>query len=264
MTKDPAARIIHKQEWGDYFLFGVESPVLAGEAKPGQFLMVRVSDHIDPLLRRPLSIHARERNTLEIFFRIAGQGTTLLARKEEEDLLDILGPLGAGFRLDAGLKGKAVFLVGGGRGIAPLYFLAQELRTAGARVKVLYGGKGLPDLPLRHKFEQAGLDVACSTDDGSSGFHGLVTGLLQNEANKQKPAALFVCGPDPMMKKTAEIAAREKIPAQFSLESMMGCGFGACWGCVKRIRKSDGGAWRKICEDGPVFSADEIVWEEEG
>jgi len=264
MTKDPAARIVHKQEWGDYVLFGVDSPALAGEAKPGQFLMVRVSDHVDPLLRRPLSIHARERNKLEIFFKIAGRGTALLAQKREEDRLDILGPLGKGFDWSAGVKGKIVFLVGGGRGIAPLYFLSQELRTAGARVKVLYGGKSLPDLPLRHKFEQAGLDVACSTDDGTSGFHGFVTGLLQSEIFKQRPAALFVCGPDPMMKKTAEIAAREKIHAQFSLESMMGCGFGACWGCVKRIRKGDDGAWRKICEDGPVFSGDEIVWEEEG
>jgi dihydroorotate dehydrogenase electron transfer subunit len=264
MTKDPAARIVLKQEWGDYFLFGVESPALAGEAKPGQFLMVRVSDHIDPLLRRPLSIHARDRNTLEIFFKIAGRGTALLAQKKEGDGLDLLGPLGKGFDWGAGVKGKIVFLVAGGRGIAPLYFLAQELRTAGAGVKVLYGGKSLPDLPLKQKFEKAGLDIACSTDDGTSGCHGFVTGLLQHEISAQRPAALFVCGPDPMMKKTAEIAAREKIPAQFSLESMMGCGFGACWGCVKRIRKGDDGAWRKICEDGPVFSGDEIVWEEEG
>ena len=136
--------------------------------------------------------------------------------KREEDRLDILGPLGKGFDWSAVVKGKIVFLVGGGRGIAPLYFLARELRTAGARVKVFYGGKSLPDLPLRHKFEQAGLDIACSTDDGTSGFHGFVTGLLRAEISKQRPAALFVCGPDPMMKKTAEIASREKIPAQFS------------------------------------------------
>jgi dihydroorotate dehydrogenase electron transfer subunit len=264
MTKDSSARIVRKQAWGDYFLFRIESPLLAGGAKPGQFLMVRVSDQVYPLLRRPLSIHAKESNSLEIFFQIAGQGTTILAQKKEGEGLDILGPLGKGFDWDADIKGKLVYLVGGGRGIAPLYFLAQELRTAGARVKVLYGGKGLPDLPLKQKFEKAGLNIACSTDDGTSGFQGFVTGLLQREISEQPPAALFVCGPDSMMKKTAEIAAREKIPAQFSLESMMGCGFGACWGCVKRIRKGDDGAWRKICEDGPVFSGDEIIWEKEG
>ena len=264
MSTDSSARIIRKQEWGNYFLFRIESPALAGGAKPGQFLMVRVSDQAYPLLRRPLSVHARESNSLEIFFQIAGQGTALLSQKKEGDGLDILGPFGKGFAWEAGIKGKTVFLVGGGRGIAPLYFLARELRTAGAGVKVLYGGKSLPDLPLKQKFEKAGLDISCSTDDGTAGFHGFVTGLLEKEIKRQKPAVLFVCGPEPMMKKTADIAAGEKIPAQFSLESMMGCGFGACWGCVKRIRKDDDGAWRKICEDGPVFPGQEIVWEGEG
>jgi dihydroorotate dehydrogenase electron transfer subunit len=264
MTNDPAARIVLKQAWGDYFLFRIESPAVAGEAKPGQFLMVRVSDQVVPLLRRPFSIHARESNSLEIFFQIAGRGTALLAQKREGDGLDLLGPLGKGFGWSASVKGEIFFLVGGGRGIAPMFFLAQELRTAGVRVKVLYGGKSLPDLPLKQKFEKSGLDIACSTDDGTSGFHGFVTGLLRREISEHRPAALFVCGPEPMMEKTADIAAREKIPAQFSLESMMGCGFGACWGCVKRIRAGDNGTWKKICEDGPVFSGDEIIWEKEG
>jgi len=263
MPKDPAAKIIRNEEWGDYHLFRIESAAVTPGSQPGQFLMVRVNDSIYPLLRRPLSIHARERTILEIFFKVTGQGTALLAQRKEGQELDILGPLGKGFAWDAGLKGQAVLLVGGGRGIAPLYFLAQELRASGVRVKVLYGGRSLPDLALRQKFEKSGLDVACSTDDGTHGFRGVVTELLQEEIKKNIPAALYACGPDPMMKKTAEIAGRKKIPAQFSLESMMGCGFGACWGCVKRIRKGDAGAWRKICEDGPVFSAEEIVWEEE-
>ncbi len=264
MTKDALARIVHKQNWGDYFLFRLESSAIAAEAKPGQFLMVRVSDRLDPLLRRPLSIHAGEQNTLEIFFKIAGRGTALLAQKREGDRLDILGPLGKGFTWDAEPQGKFVFLVGGGRGIAPLYFLAQKMRGSGARVKVLYGGKSLADLPLRQKFEEEGLGLGCSTDDGTFGFHGFVTELLQAEISKKRPDGLFVCGPDPMMIKAADVADRMKIPAQFSLESMMGCGFGACWGCVKRIRKSDDGTWRKICEDGPVFPGSEIVWQEEG
>lgn len=263
MTKDPSARIVQKQEWGDSCLYRIESDAVAEGAKPGQFLMVRVSDHAFPLLRRPLSIHARERNALEIFFKVTGQGTALLAQKKEGDRLDVLGPLGKGFDWNASIKGKPVLLIGGGRGIAPLYFLAHEIRASGARVKVLYGAKCAADLPLWQKFEDAGLSTACSTDDGTAGFNGFVTALLQDEVMKNKPAMLFACGPDPMMKRAAEIAAREKIPAQFSLESIMGCGFGACWGCVRRIRKADNGAWRKICEDGPVFSGEEIIWEEE-
>jgi len=90
-----------------------------------------------------------------------------------------------------------------------------------------------------------------------------VTDLLEREIGKMTPQILFICGPDLMMKKAAELAAAHNIPARISLESMMGCGFGACWSCVKRIKKSDGGQWRKICEDGPVFWAEEIIWEEE-
>ena len=73
---------------------------------------------------------------------------------------------------------------------------------------------------------------------------------------------MFVCGPDPMMERAARLAQARNLPAQISLEAIMGCGFGACWGCVKRIKRADGGKWRKICEDGPVFAADEILWDE--
>jgi len=262
MPHDPAAKIIKKQSWGDYFLFRLETPALADGAEPGQFLMIRVNDTPYPLLRRPISLHAKEKNSLEIFFQVAGQGTALLARKKAGETLDILGPFGKKFIPDAVALPTPAVLVGGGRGIAPLFFLALELARLGTQVKVLYGGKSYGDLPVKEKFEEAGLDIACSTDDGSFGYHGLVTGLLEAEIRRQKPAIFYVCGPDPMMKKTAEIAASHRIPARISLESMMGCGFGACWGCVKRIRRDDGGQWRKICEDGPVFWAEEIIWEE--
>lgn len=262
MPHDPAAKIIKKQSWGDYHLFRLETPALAAGAEPGQFLMIRVNDTPYPLLRRPISLHAKEKNSLEIFFQVAGQGTALLARKKEGETLDILGPFGKRFFPDTEAMLSPAVLVGGGRGIAPLYFLAMELNKLGIQVKVLYGGKSRTDLPVREKFEKAGLDIVCSTDDGSFGCHGFVTGLLEAEIRRQKPAILYVCGPDLMMKNIAKIAAASDIPARISLESMMGCGFGACWGCVKRIRGDDGGQWRKICEDGPVFWAEEIIWEE--
>ena len=262
MPHDPAAKITRKQSWGDYHLFRFEAPALAAGAEPGQFLMVRVSETPFPLLRRPISIHAKENDALEIFFQVAGQGTALLAQKKEGATLDILGPFGKKFIPETPFLASPAYLVGGGRGIAPLYFLALELKKLGTRVKVLYGGKSLIDLPIKDKFERADLEIACSTDDGSFGRHGFVTGMLEAEIRRQEPAMLYVCGPDLMMKKTAEIAAARRIPARISLESMMGCGFGACWGCVKRIKKGGGGEWRKICEDGPAFWSDEIVWEE--
>ena len=235
---------------------------MAATAAPGQFVMIRVQDQVQPLLRRPLSLHDAGDGTLDVFFRIAGQGTALLAAKTISQTLDVIGPFGKGYRLDGSWKGRDAWLVGGGRGIAPLFFLGRSLLAIGARVKILYGGKTLAEIPLREKFERTGMRVACSTDDGSFGLRGFVTALLEKKLESAKPAGLFICGPDPMMKTAARLASSHGIPAQLSLEAIMGCGFGACWGCVHRIKRDDGGGWRKICEDGPVFEAGEIVWDE--
>ena len=243
----------------------LESPRIADQSRPGQFVMVRINAHHHPLLRRPFSIHSNSGKTIEIFFQVAGLGTDLLSQKSLDETLDILGPLGKGFNTEAGLEGKTVALVGGGRGIAPLYFLAEELRSSGAAVRIFYGGKSQADLPLRENFEKQGFTIFCSTDDGSFGFKGFVSDLLKAELETFTPARIFACGPEPMMKKISGTARQKSIPAEFSLESVMGCGFGACWGCVKRIKRGDGEEWLKICEEGPVFSAEEIVWgEEEG
>jgi dihydroorotate dehydrogenase electron transfer subunit len=263
MMKDPEARIANVERWGNYRLFSIETPEVAGRARPGQFLMIKVSSQLDPLLRRPISIHARENGRVEIFFQVAGRGTEILAGKEAGDTLDIIGPLGKGFSLDERLKGMRVLCVGGGRGIAPIYFLAKELCAIGALPVVLYGGKTAADIPLRAKFEEAGLPVLCSTDNGSFGFMGFVTGLAAREIEAHPPAFLFACGPDAMMKTAARLSGERNVPAEFSLESRMGCGIGACWGCVKRIRREGQEGWVKICEEGPVFPHDEIVWPEE-
>jgi len=261
MRQEPAARIVRKQSWDDFHLFRLESPALAAGASPGQFLMIRTAEGFDPLLRRPISIHDAGDGWLEIFFRVAGRGTALLAEKKEGETVDGLGPLGRGFRLDGFGPGRTAWLVGGGRGIAPLFFLARALMSQGAAVRVFYGGRTAAEIPLRDKFESAGIPVACSTDDGSFGFSGFVTALLEGELRAARPDGLFACGPDPMMERAGRLALGLGLPAQLSLEAIMGCGFGACWGCVHRIKNGDGGQWRKICEDGPVFGADEILWE---
>jgi len=258
------APTVRKESWGNYHLVRFRAPEMAAAARPGQFVMVRPGETTAPLLRRPISLHGRDGDELEIFFQVAGEGTALLARRKAGETLDVLGPLGRGFDLDIPLDGKSACLLGGGRGIAPLYFLGLELAARGARVKVLYGGRTADDLPVRDRFEEAGLDVACSTDDGSFGHHGLVTGLFEAELAAGRPDVLFVCGPDSMMRACAGLAARLRIPAQISLESVMGCGFGACWGCVRRIKRAGAEEWRKICEDGPVFPAEDIVWDGEG
>jgi dihydroorotate dehydrogenase electron transfer subunit len=275
MMNDPAALIVRKETWGEYCLLAVHSPGLAGNAAPGQFLMVRVGGGSEPLLRRPFSIHAKDGDRLEIFFSKVGKGTEILAERNPGETLDILGPLGKGFRLPRKKKaGRPAFLVGGGRGIAPLYFLARELRSRGVRPRIFYGGRTDSHLPLLPKLAELGFDLFVSTDDGSLGFHGFICPMLERELARwlnaprrggrraQRPE-IFVCGPDAMMTGVAGIADKYRLPAQFSLESIMGCGFGACWGCVRKIRRAGQTGRVKICEEGPVFKNSEIVWEEE-
>jgi dihydroorotate dehydrogenase electron transfer subunit len=260
MTIERNARLREVQCWGDSFRFIIEAPALGKEARPGQFVMVKVSEGTFPLLRRPLGIHDATAGGIELFFKVAGQGTEILSRKKHGDHLDIIGPLGKGFTISAATKRETAYLVGGGRGIAPLYFLARELVKAGSRPVVLYGGRCLADIPLRDRFGKAGIELLCSTDDGSFGFKGLVTELAALELDKEEPAVIYACGPDPMMKTLAAIAAKHGVPAEFSLESIMGCGIGACWGCVHRIRNGKGDGWVKICEEGPVFPGERILW----
>lgn len=261
MLKDANSRITHKENWGDYYLFSLASPEMAPQAQPGQFIMVRIGRGHHPLLRRPFSIFSAERTSIDIYFQEVGIGTRLLGQMEPGDVLDIIGPLGKGFTIKEENRGKSVALVGGGRGIAPLFFLAQGLRTQGIEPKFYYGGKALADLPLKTRIDENNFAVSCSTEDGSYGFRGLITEVFESELEVLRPVFIYACGPDAMLHKIAQTAGERNISAELSLESLMGCGFGACWGCVKKIKKEGEASWTKICEEGPVLAADKIVWE---
>jgi dihydroorotate dehydrogenase electron transfer subunit len=262
MTIERNARLRDVECWGDFFRFAVDAPALGREARPGQFVMVKVADGPDPLLRRPLGIHDADEKGIELFFKVAGRGTEILSRKGPGDRLDLIGPLGKGFTFAGEMKGKTAYLVGGGRGIAPLYLLARALVAAGAKPVVFYGGRTAAEVPLRDKFEKAGFELLTSTDDGSYGFAGFVTKLAAREMAQAKPDIVYACGPDPMMKALADVAAKHGVPCELSLESMMGCGIGACWGCVHRVKTEGGDGWVKICEEGPVFPGERVLWPE--
>lgn len=260
MTIEREARLREVQRWGDFFRFAVDAPAVGQAARPGQFVMIKVSDATAPLLRRPLGVHDADGRGFELFFKVAGAGTAILSRKAPGDRLDVLGPLGRGFTVPEAGGGQAAYLVGGGRGIAPLFFLARALVRSGTRPVVFYGGRTLADIPIRERFERDGIELRCATDDGSFGFSGFVTALVDRDLAAVRPARLYACGPDPMMKALAAIADRHGVPAEFSLESVMGCGIGACWGCVHRIKNEHGDGWVKICEEGPVFPGERILW----
>ena len=262
MTIERNARLRDVECWGDFFRFAVDAPAVGREARPGQFVMVKVADGPDPLLRRPLGIHDADEKGIELFFKVAGRGTEILSRKRPGDRLDLIGPLGKGFTFAGEMKGKTAYLVGGGRGIAPLYLLARALVAAGATPVVFYGGRTAAEVPLRDKFEKAGFKVLTSTDDGSYGFAGFVTELAAREMAQARPGIVYACGPDPMMKTLASLAAKHGVPCELSLESIMGCGIGACWGCVHRVKTEGGDGWVKICEEGPVFPGERVLWPE--
>jgi dihydroorotate dehydrogenase electron transfer subunit len=264
MHKKQKALIVHKKNWGEYCLLGLQAEAIARRAQPGQFIMVRTNEGLHPLLRRPISIHSAEQDSLEIYFQKVGIGTRLMSEKKEGEYLDIIGPLGNGFHVESSLEGKKVALIGGGRGIAPLYFLARRLRDLGGCVRIFYGGKTSGDLPLRQKFEEENFDVLLSTDDGSFGTKGFVTDLFYASIDEWPPFRIFACGPEAMMAKTAEISGEKNIQAEFSLEAFMGCGFGACWGCVRKIKTGIEEEWIKVCEEGPVFPGERIIWQEGG
>ncbi len=263
MLKDSTAAITHTESWGTYHLIAAQSPEIAAQAAPGQFIMVRTSSQYHPLLRRPFSLHAVSGDQVFIFFQDVGTGTRILGQVRPGMNLDILGPLGHGFDLNGNLQGLKAALVGGGRGIAPLYFLAERLLQEKAEVRIFYGGRSHRDLALQQRFQSAGMDLICATDDGSQGFHGLVTDCLQSSLPAYAPDRLYACGPDAMLQAVSRLSHTQAIPAELSLESIMGCGFGACWGCVHRIRKQGDKGWRKICEEGPVFPAESVIWEED-
>ncbi|MEK7849795.1 MAG: dihydroorotate dehydrogenase electron transfer subunit [Candidatus Omnitrophota bacterium] len=250
-------------------LLELSVPASFKSALPGQFIHVRVEDSYDPILRRPFSIHdvceSRKKNmlTLRVLYEVVGKGTQLLSQKKPLSGLDCLGPLGHGFDMDKIAQAKKVYLVAGGMGVAPLFFLAKKLtenRTPGTGNPgpiVLIGVKTKNDILREKEFKDLGCEVHVATEDGSKGFKGRVTDLLKSLL----PSALSnicACGPKPMLAALSVIAHKYNVPAQISLEEFMGCGLGACLGCV--IRTTSG--YKRICHDGPVFDSSEIIWKE--
>ncbi|MDA7857916.1 dihydroorotate dehydrogenase electron transfer subunit [bacterium] len=246
----------------------LRAPQISKEAKPGQFIHCRCSPkkgrgQAPPLLRRPFSIHRTKDGTLDILYKVIGKGTQVLSRKKVGEYLDILGPLGNGYKIN---KRKRALLVAGGTGIASLVFLAQRLSSLNSKPRAVFiGAKRKEELLCVEDFKKLGYQVQVSTDDGSSGFKGLVTDLLKKQLSsrhsgraKNPGSNSLICasGPGVMLKKVAQISKKYKISCQVSLEENMGCGIGACMGCVTKIKPQ---GYKRVCADGPVFNADEVT-----
>ena len=229
------------------------APQIAAEAVPGQFVNVQVSNRTAPLLRRPLGIACVDKKygAVSLIYRIVGDATKILADACSGDRLSLVGPLGHGFDLSA----KHPLLVGGGTGLAPFWYLAQSMVDEGIRPDVLMGGRTADDLFWKDMYLDLVERMGLTTDDGSLGTPGTVMAELPLMLRRLHYDCVYVCGPVPMMKAVSAAVLEKGIKCQVSLEKYMGCGLGACLSC------SCQGVGRrlKVCQDGPVFWAEEVA-----
>jgi dihydroorotate dehydrogenase electron transfer subunit len=247
-------------------IIAVEDSELAKVSLPGHFVMASVlaTETVPhPLLKRALAIYRvdqvpGDRSAVFFLIKVVGDGTRQLASLQPRDRIELIGPLGNGFDLERA-RSKINFLVVGGTGIASVYLLAERLRRYGEEVHLVYGGQTVDDLVGLDDFEKLEIPVFVATDDGSHGFHGLVTDAFYEYLNDfpADKANIYTCGPNQMMQAITEFANSAGITCQISVESKMGCGFGVCLGCSVMTKSSN----RLACTDGPVFDATEFVWE---
>jgi dihydroorotate dehydrogenase electron transfer subunit len=226
-------------------------------SSPGQFVHIRVGEGLDPLLRRPISIACIDdvKRQCKITYRAEGKGTMLLAKKLPGDLLDVLGPLGNGFPLHELQRGDHALIVGGGIGVPPLLELTKQLHRNGVRTTHVLGFQSKEDVFYKNDFAYFG-DTYIATVDGSYGTHGFVTNVLDEITPSFH--TLYSCGPTPMLKALENLYPKGNV--YLSLEERMGCGIGACFACVCHLQNDpDGYSYKKVCTDGPVFRAREVV-----
>lgn len=255
-----SCKIMRNDEIGqDIYLMELECEEIAAEAEPGQFVHVKVGDLLDPLLRRPFSIHDTEEKSFKIVYEIVGKGSKILSEIRIGQEVDVLGPLGKGFEFEE--DSGSFCIAAGGIGVAPFRLLARRLKARTDRLIAFVGAKNRAKLVGDSSLRSMGIEVFTATEDGSVGFHGLVTELLAKVLERRKPRdmSLFACGPKEMLRSLAEICSSRGLKSQASLEEFMACGVGACLGCAVRLRN---GEYRMVCKDGPVFSLDEVVFDD--
>ena len=241
------------------YKFSVKSEEHAKNAKAGQFLEIKVTEDVEPLLRRPISIYNvdKENNIVEFIFQVRGRGTEILKNRREGDLIDILGPLGNGvFTVDKEYENVAI--IGGGIGTYPLYELAKELKGKAKKVTMYMGFRNKDLVTLEKEFSDVVDELVLTTDDGSYMKKGYAIEYLKSDHENNNFDAIFACGPAPMLKAVKEFAEEKNIFAEISLEERMGCGVGACLGCATKIIEGDSFRYGHVCKDGPVFNITKV------
>lgn len=263
---------------GDQFIMRLRAPKCAAAAKPGSFVHINCDDALP--MRRPLSIMRAVDDSIEVLYKIVGEGLHLLAGKRPGDTISVLGPIGQPFQ--ASVERPNCLLIGGGVGIPPIVFLAETLQDARWRPLAILGS----EIPFPFELEKSAIATPWLDDDISSTmplleswgipsrltslanftgcYRGYVTDLADkwlqslNDAERAK-TEVFACGPTPMLKAVAALAEKYDLPCQVSLEEFMACAVGGCAGCTVEITTPEGPAMKRVCVDGPVFDAASVV-----
>ena len=248
------AKLIKKEQLReDIFKFSLDAKEIVDVAKPGQFIEIRITNGLDPFLRRPISIYNmdKENGILEIIFRIQGKGTKILSERKEGETVDIIGPLGYGtFKFE---EYKNIAILGGGIGVFPLYELAKEAKET-AKVNTYLGFRDFDSVVLEEEFEKISDKLVITTDDGSYKIHGFAINELKKDL--EGIDCIFACGPLPLLKAVQKLAEETNIPCQISLEEKMGCGLGVCLGCAVEVKT---GGYEHVCKQGPVFDSKHVI-----
>lgn len=274
--------ILDRVEWpGDQFVMRIRAPRSAAAAKAGSFVHLTCDDALP--MRRPMSVMRTGDDWFDILFKIVGQGLRLLAAKRPGDVISVLGPIGKPFTLDP--DRPHALLVGGGVGIPPMVFVADTMRSDPRFEPVAILGSEIP-FPFERRasalpfpgatagvdstmalLEDWGVPARLTSLQGFDGcFEGYVTDLARrwldtaDDATRRK-TMLYTCGPTPMLKAVAALAAEYDVACQVSLEEYMACAVGGCAGCTVRVNLPEGPAMLRVCVDGPVFDATIVDWD---
>ena len=219
------------------------------ESKPGQFVSILCPNHT---LRRPFSIASLENNEIGVLFKKKGSGTEYMAGLKTGDTIDFLGALGNGFKFD---KDKKSLLIGAGVGVAPVYYLKNEIEKQGGESRLIAGFMTKDEVPSCMSFDEI------ATNDGSLGLKGSILDYVEQEIFFYKPDVIYSCGPHIVLKTITEIAQRHSISSFVALEKVMACSIGVCRGCVIKLQKNGTTVNASVCQDGPVFKGDEVLWQ---
>ena len=272
MPLDVAAEVLSNTRLSsDYNVLGLAAPEIAATAAPGQFLMLKTGERLEPLLRRPFSVfeilkQGGRISGLSVLNKRIGPSTRLLFDARPGDRVQCLGPLGRPF-VPVSPPDEA-WLVAGGVGLAPFATLAETLRAKGTHVKLYYGARSGAELFFLEEFTRLGVQLHLTTEDGSRGERGRVTIPLERDLGgvRLKPDAthvmVYACGPEPMLAAVARLASAHGCQSQVSVERVMGCGLGGCYSCVIPIKTAGGKPHHvRACIAGPTFRGDEIEWQ---